>query len=98
MNAKLWYWKLSLPDFFGSAQLSPVLGTPHILWRVLCLQAVRNCCDIILIIIIMIINSGMGADCDCNSQMSSQEALREKLRNLITILLLGLEHCFLLRF
>ena len=41
-NAKAWYGKLSLPDFFGSAQLSAILGTAHILWKVLNLPANIN--------------------------------------------------------
>ena len=28
-NAKAWYGRLSLPDIFGSAQLSAILGTAH---------------------------------------------------------------------
>ena len=28
-NAKAWNGRLSLPDIFGSAQLSPILGTAH---------------------------------------------------------------------
>ena len=36
-NAKVWYGKLSLPDFFGSAQLPAILGTALILRKVLCL-------------------------------------------------------------
>ena len=35
-KAKLWYGRLSLPDIFGSVQLSAILGTAHILWKVLC--------------------------------------------------------------
>ena len=30
-KAKLWYGRLSLPDIFGSVQLSAILGTAHIL-------------------------------------------------------------------
>ena len=40
VNAKASYRRLSLPDIFGSAQLSAMLGTAHILRKVLCLQAV----------------------------------------------------------
>ena len=40
VNAKASYGRLSLPDIFGSAQLSAILGTAHILRKVLCLQAV----------------------------------------------------------
>ena len=36
-NAKAWYGRLSLPYIFGSAQLSAILGTAHILRKVLCL-------------------------------------------------------------
>ena len=36
-KAKLWYERLSLPDIFGSVQLSAILGTAHILRNVLCL-------------------------------------------------------------
>ena len=36
-NAKAWYGRLSLPHIFGSAQLSAILGTAHILGKVLCL-------------------------------------------------------------
>ena len=36
-NAKVWHGMLSLPDFFGSAQSSIILGTAHILQKVLCL-------------------------------------------------------------
>ena len=35
--AKVWYGKLTWPKFFGSAQMSAILGTAHILQRVLCL-------------------------------------------------------------
>ena len=34
-KAKLWYGRLSLPDIFGSVQLSAILGTAHILQKVL---------------------------------------------------------------
>ena len=34
VNAKAWYERLSLPDIFGSAQLSAILGTAHILKKV----------------------------------------------------------------
>ena len=36
-NAKAWLRRLSLPDIFGSVQLSAILGTAHILRKVLCL-------------------------------------------------------------
>ena len=36
-NAEVWSEKLSLPDFFESARLSVILGTAHILRKVLCL-------------------------------------------------------------
>ena len=36
-NAEVWSAKLSLPDFFRSARLSAILGTAHILRKVLCL-------------------------------------------------------------
>ena len=37
-NAKdAYYGMLGLPDIFGSAQLSAILGTAHILLKVLCL-------------------------------------------------------------
>ena len=36
-KAKLWHGRLSLPDIFGSVQLSAILGTAHIFWKVLCL-------------------------------------------------------------
>ncbi|XP_063592583.1 uncharacterized protein LOC134769776 [Penaeus indicus] len=35
-NAKTWHGKLALPDIVGSAQLSAILGTAHILRKVLC--------------------------------------------------------------
>ena len=35
-NAKSWHEKLKIPDIVGSAQLSAILGTAHILWKVLC--------------------------------------------------------------
>ena len=38
-NAMAWYGKLSLPAIFGSAQLSAIPGTAHILLKVLCLWA-----------------------------------------------------------
>ena len=41
-NAKAWYGKLSLPDVFGSAQLSAILCTAHNLWKMLCLQADKS--------------------------------------------------------
>ena len=34
-NAKAWYGRLSLHDIFGRAQLSAILGTAHILLKVL---------------------------------------------------------------
>ena len=36
-NAKAWLRRLSLPYIFGSAQLSAILSTAHILREVLCL-------------------------------------------------------------
>ena len=36
-NAKAWLRRLSLPDIFGNVQLSAILGTAHILRKVLCL-------------------------------------------------------------
>ena len=41
-NAKAWYGKLSLPGVFGSAQLSAILCTAHILWKMLCLYAAES--------------------------------------------------------
>ena len=38
-NAKSWHGKLDIPDIVGSTQLSAILGTSHILRKVLCLQA-----------------------------------------------------------
>ena len=40
-NAKSWYGKLhvGIPDIIGSAQLLAILGTAHILRKVLCLKA-----------------------------------------------------------
>ena len=35
-NAKTWHGKLDIPDIVGSAQLSAILGTAHILRKVLC--------------------------------------------------------------
>ena len=35
-NAKSWHEKLKIPDMVGSAQLSAILGTAHILRKVLC--------------------------------------------------------------
>ena len=35
-NAKSWHEKLKIPDIIGSAQLSAILGTAHILRKVLC--------------------------------------------------------------
>ena len=37
-NAKAWLRRLSLPDIFGSVQLSAILGTAHILRKVLSLS------------------------------------------------------------
>ena len=36
-NAKSWHGKLDIPDIVGSIQLSAILGTAHILRKVLCL-------------------------------------------------------------
>ena len=36
-NAKSWYGKLDIPDIVGITQLSAILGTAHILRKVLCL-------------------------------------------------------------
>ena len=36
-GAKTWFGKLDVPDFLGSVQLSAILGTAHLLWKVLCL-------------------------------------------------------------
>ena len=36
-NAKSWHGKLDIPDIVGSTQLSAILGTAHILRKVLCL-------------------------------------------------------------
>ena len=36
-NAKTWYRQIDLPDIIGSAQLSAILGTAHILRKVLCI-------------------------------------------------------------
>ena len=35
-NAKTWHAKLDIPDIFGSAQLSTIIGTAHVLTKVLC--------------------------------------------------------------
>ncbi|XP_037776983.1 uncharacterized protein LOC119573955 [Penaeus monodon] len=35
-NAKTWHGKLDIPDIVGSAQLSEILGTAHLLRKVLC--------------------------------------------------------------
>ena len=35
-NAKIWHGKLNISDIVGSAQLSGILGTAHILRKVLC--------------------------------------------------------------
>ena len=44
-------------------------------------------------------NGGMGADCTCNCFLKRPtEKLSEKNEEFITLLLLGLEHCFPLRF
>ena len=40
-NAKAWYGRLSLPDIFGSSQLSAILDTAHILRKVL--QCLLRC-------------------------------------------------------
>ena len=37
MNAKSWHGKLDIPDIVGSTQLSAILGTAHVLRKVLCL-------------------------------------------------------------
>ena len=42
-------------------------------------------------------NGGKGADCNCFLKRLA-EKLSERMSNLITLLLLGLKHCFLLRF
>ena len=36
-RAKTWYDKLGVPEFIGSVQLSAILGTAHLLRKVLCL-------------------------------------------------------------
>ena len=36
-GAKTWFGQLEVPDLLGSVQLSAVLGTAHLLWKVLCL-------------------------------------------------------------
>ena len=36
-NSKVWYGKLSLSGFFGSALLSAIHWIAHILWKVVCL-------------------------------------------------------------
>ena len=38
-NVKSWHGKLDIPDIVGSTQLSAILGTAHILRKVLCLKA-----------------------------------------------------------
>ena len=38
-DAKSWHGKLDTPDIVGSTQLSAILGTTHILRKVLCLYA-----------------------------------------------------------
>ena len=38
-NAKSWHGKLDIPDIVGSTQLSAILGTAHILRKVLRLYA-----------------------------------------------------------
>ena len=35
-GSKTWSGKLNVPDFLGSVQLSTILGTAHILRKVLC--------------------------------------------------------------
>ncbi|XP_069977673.1 uncharacterized protein [Penaeus vannamei] len=41
-NAKTWLGKLDIPDIIGSAQLSDILGTAHMLRKVLCQLAERR--------------------------------------------------------
>ena len=41
-NAKSWHGKLDIPDIVGSTQLSAILGTAHVLRKVLCLYAARS--------------------------------------------------------
>ena len=36
-NAKSWHGKLDIPDIVGNTQLSAIIGTAHILRKVLCL-------------------------------------------------------------
>ena len=36
-GAKTWFGKLDVPAFLGSVQLSAILGTAHLLRKVLCL-------------------------------------------------------------
>ena len=36
-NAKSWHGKLDIPDIVGSTQLSAILGTAHVMRKVLCL-------------------------------------------------------------
>ena len=36
-GAKMWFGKLDVPDFLGSVPLSAILGTAHLLRKVLCL-------------------------------------------------------------
>ena len=42
-------------------------------------------------------NGGMGADCNCFLKRLAEKS-QKRMRNLITLPSLGLEHCFLLRF
>ena len=42
-GAKTWFGKLDVPDFLGSVQLSDILGTAHLLRKVLCLLATGSC-------------------------------------------------------
>lgn len=44
-NAKTWCEKLNIPDVTESAQLSIILGTAHVLRKVLCLEAVGRSRD-----------------------------------------------------
>ena len=36
-GARTWFGKLEVPDFLGSVQLSAILGSAHLLSKVLCL-------------------------------------------------------------
>ena len=44
-GAKTWFVRQNVPDLLGSVQLSTILGTAHLLRKLLRLQATASCRD-----------------------------------------------------